>query len=182
MKISSNAWHYKFQAFFFRNDEPRTLCNYVNRLLVSVLETLVLLCVSPAILAVAAIIGMCVILPTIALEKFYSTKVGKVVGWYDGYILTGAALIFWTWVTVSLFNNAGTIHNHWTNLGMSMFVGAMCLIFVAIIVVKNWYSESGIQITFGPDAETIPRESGVLLSWVKAKKEKVCPLIEIVDD
>lgn len=172
MKINKNSWHYKALN---RVDlsPPRTLCGYFWKLVLAcclhvfmgVLMIAYLLCL-PLIALVAFMGGM---KPNswkaVEWNEYKRIKVTKNVALYPAHVIFPALVLATVFIAVVMNNPL---------LFMALVAPAM-LFFV-------WVKDNPYVKQSQETSENEPlTATGVVFAFIKAKKRKVCPLIEYVD-
>ena len=170
MKISKNSWHYRLQHWVFKDGVGKNLCQYTWMMLASLIMTLIL----------GLIVG--VASPFIALiwflnwmfEKTYGSRFGKYFVVYDKYLLLlingVVALVFIDALAGNMFY---TSTETFASAYIGSFVAAFTLLFFMNTIIIVAAKETNKPKNYEPD--------DLIGGWIKAKKEKVCPLINFVD-
>jgi len=163
MKISRSSWHYKLQDLVFAHDCPASnLCSYFWRIVSSV----------PIILTVTTIVAILVLtsLPTIIVGgAFYwmiQRRRKKQEGFPRGFWFVFCAINILTLATI-------------------LSVGSSVAVSIAIVNLLGAFTIGGVindEREYMIDDQVYkPKKPNLLDSWLKAKKQKVCPLIEYVN-
>lgn len=159
MKINKKSWHYRFLKWnrSFYHEMPANLCGYVRSLLFK--DALVLF----VALSLAASLGFA-IYGWVIIGAHYSEYGLKMIGQTEKYF--GGCENF----AIQMALIAGIL----------LVTGALLTGFVYLTVsIPDWQERYGAR----KSSRTIkPQEPGLVRQWLKAKKEKVCPRIEYVDE
>lgn len=151
MKISRNSWHYRLQTRFFHTI-PTNLCQYVWRLLWSVLWSLVF--------------GLGVI----------------IIGLFAIGILI---CVVWSWILAfqgQFMWNTSTEHSMYSVVGLGFMVTISIVVTFFICLLGKIYGK--LLALYPKQKKKIKKTKSrpnIFYAWLKAKKEKICPLIEYDD-
>lgn len=171
IEISKDSWHYKMMyekyASWYIND--MTLCSYVSRLVGLLLASIMrgmfkLFIVILLVFFIAIILMLFVVFPTYAA--------------YTGYIMP--ALSIDTTIFHSLMDYFPINKDRAIQFGEVMLISDVILVFTALLTYI--YSKIVKHCFLNPKHSNKPKKKPSLIySYIKAKKDKVCPLIKFVD-
>ena len=158
MKIQTTAWHYRLLVWLFDNvdDVPRSLCPYVDWLLLAIV-------VSPFLWAKRSLWGVL-------------SEDGRFVA-----LIVASELIMWAIIGVSLHSivTALLLVLGANALALIVFIGIVKI--ADVTEGKHWHFprlRHGPKEEKPPEAPRKPREPSLLGEWLRAKHRKICPLLE----
>lgn len=159
MKVNKSSWHYRLMNYFnfdiisdLRYGGKVTLCKYFWNVIGSIITLLGAILLSIAGIFVASILLLSVVIAPIS----YLTQAYFGFGW-DFASELGVGLIWILWVVIPL------------GIGVQSVAQKQMKVFPA------W-----MKISL---PETVPNtKPNILVEYVKAKKNKFCPIIEVSDD
>jgi hypothetical protein len=158
MKISKKSWHYKVVRWFYQDvrknhfDIPTNLCGYVRNLFY-----VTLIAIISALFLAYTIYGFAIMIDH---------------GWA---LFRNDELLFGLFEVIAVIVSFMVIA-----LGLLIgcaFLAAVCLVWVCVAVeaIVNYRTRKQLGLI-------TKKEPGLVRQWLKAKKEKVCPRIEYVDE
>jgi len=164
MIISSKSWHYRFINFAQDNywAHPKDLCSYIRLLLLSIFSahTQLWAYLWDSILKEKGSEGITKITARFLEIGFLFGILGLIIQGYIGTILEGLSL--------------GLII-----LGMFLIpIGIAFTFTIALIAFPFFWFNDKLE----KQKNNIKVEDNLFLSWLKAKKEKVCPLVTYINN
>lgn len=158
LKVYKNSWHYKLaynklSAHIFNQKEPKDLCTYMRQVF------------KPAFWFMTLLFAIC----------------GSV---YDIHMLSLYGGEDWVWPEVSVFVNIPLLIMCALGWGLMFIVSIVTA--VAILVIAGHFFQEILWEPFKVRREEIrehkePRPN-LFWEWCKAQKQRVCPLVEVVED
>jgi hypothetical protein len=189
MNISRKSWHYKIIKIW--GASPNNLCEYFWTLIIccilSILASIIILISSPAFFPIYGIIKCIEFLNELNISDNVKAKLWYVL--YLSCIVFGFFILFVGWPIVATYfleEDGGSISG--------IVLSTSCIIIFAILLYTilsykvlyegliNWQDAYMISELNKPyNNASLSFSNNVFLAWVKAKKQKVCPLIKYTD-
>lgn len=159
LKVHKSSWHYKlaynkFSTHIFnQNPSPKDLCTYMRQVL------------KPAFCFVALLLAIC----------------GSV---YDIHMLSLYGEEDWVWPEVSVFALIPLLIICALGWGLMGMIGLIMVVTIVILVCHFF-----LELLWEPfkarrkeNHEHKEPEPSLFWEWCKAQKQRVCPLVEVVED
>lgn len=161
MIVSKDSWHYKLNSncgghdirYTLRKGNKISLCEYFWETVKSILGLLVTTTIT------TGLIGVCGYVILSPLLLMFSSFTGI---WWDiaEYYKLGAIVMIFTIILVPIFAVLSTL-------------------FGPMKVFPKWFpADKWLGKVIDKSKEHTPEKVNILVEWIKAKKSKVCPVIE----
>lgn len=152
LKVYKGSWHYKVSRIF-NQKEPKDLCTYMRQV------------IKPMFWSVILLTAIC----------------GSI---YDIYMLSLYGGEEWVWSEMSIF--ALVLLHLVCGLGWGLMAAILMVAAVCILGVIGYFWEEVLLKPYKEwreeKHEDKEPEPNLLWEWCKAQKQRVCPLIEVVED
>ena len=163
MQVSTNSWHYKYYRYICPTSNygnSISLCSYVNSIILWSLLAIIampgLAILFTALIPLAFIVGF-VPCKDSAFKPYDSPIIIKGMMIYPYHLITLLGIIVIEWATWALF------------LPIAIALHSVILLVVLVVLFVVKYDEA-------------KENKNIIISWIDAKKSKVCPLIEFIDE
>lgn len=174
MKINRNSWHYRLQdALEMDPWKKNNLCSYFWN---TVLSMLLGIMVAFPLLGTSLIVFVWWVTYR-SLDKVYKSKHGETFAHYDKYLFAlvlGTSLLAITSGLGALFYNLEPLESAWTVYAAAFSMSVICSTGLYAII-KRATKDAG-KYKLKPETT-----DDLLSAWLKAKKQKICPLIEFTE-
>lgn len=156
LKVHESSWHYKlaynkFSAHIFNQKEPKDLCTYMRQVL------------KPVFWFTTLLLAICGAVYNIHMLSLYGAE-------------------DWVW-PVSVFVHLPLLIICALGWGL-MFILSITAIVAILLIVAHLFQEvlwEPFKARREENHEDKEPEPNLLWEWCKAQKQRVCPLIEVVD-
>lgn len=183
MKIDRSSWHYKVAMWdkTLYSKEPRTLCAYVNRILLTLFIMMILAFAWIVFHVILVIAWIPVALAALTLgvipdrlypgewyKKYQPLRVSRIrIYPFDAFALTMLAKLVWFFVSlIDLYTTPACV------LVAIVLGGMICYVRYGMLAEKE---ESVVRDELDTSTLTFWR---VTIEFLRAKKQRVCPFIE----
>lgn len=159
LEISRNSWHYRmtytaFATTFVNQKPPVDLCTYVRQF------------IKAGLLYAVLGLALCGAILDITLFAVYGNE------WPVAKDYSFMAFLLWSVVILG-----------WLGLGIFAFIATLYMVAIGGEAFNEYVSEP-IQRKIDNkrfERGIVEPKPNIFIEWFKAKKEKICPLVEIVD-